>query len=117
MESNSPKQLINIPNKRYFTIGEVSEICGIKTHVLRYWEQEFNQLAPIKRTGNRRYYQQKDLILVSQINDLLQNQGYTIEGAKHKLEEKDNKEDHLYSKKLINQIRMDLEKILSELKK
>ena len=70
METNNDTS-INIPNKRYFTIGEVSKIYGIKSHVLRYWEQEFKQLEPIKRRGNRRYYQQKDLMLVSQINELL----------------------------------------------
>ena len=70
METNNDTS-INIPNKRYFTIGEVSKIYGIKSHVLRYWEQEFKQLDPIKRRGNRRYYQQKDLMLVSQINELL----------------------------------------------
>ena len=86
MEQNKPE--VHIPNKRYFTIGEVSNICGLKTHVLRYWEQEFSELEPIKRKGNRRYYQQKDLILVLQIKDLLQNQGFTIDGAKIKISSK-----------------------------
>ena len=86
MEQSKPE--VHIPNKRYFTIGEVSAICGLKTHVLRYWEQEFSELEPIKRKGNRRYYQQKDLILVLQIKDLLQNQGFTIDGAKIKISSK-----------------------------
>ena len=84
MESQINNQ-IHIPNKRYFTIGEVSKICKIKTHVLRYWEQEFKELEPIKRKGNRRYYQQKDLILVLEIRNLLHNEGFTIEGAKTKI--------------------------------
>jgi DNA-binding transcriptional MerR regulator len=74
-----------IPDKLYFTIGEVAELCALKTHVLRYWEQEFSQLTPSKRRGNRRYYQRKDVILVRQIQNLLYNQGYTIEGAKAQL--------------------------------
>ena len=108
---------INIPNKRYFTIGEVSDICNIKAHVLRYWEQEFTELTPIKRRGNRRYYQQKDLLLISQIKDLLQNHGYTIEGAKNKLSETDVKDNNLVNNQLISQIKVDLENILANLKR
>jgi DNA-binding transcriptional MerR regulator len=74
-----------IPDKRYFSIGEVSELCDVKPHVLRYWEQEFKQLHPLKRRGNRRYYQQKDVELVKQIRHLLYEQGFTISGAKQKL--------------------------------
>ena len=110
------KSEVHIPNKRYFTIGEVSNICGLKTHVLRYWEQEFSELEPIKRKGNRRYYQQKDLILVLQIKDLLQNQGFTIDGAKVKISSKDideTREDN----KLILQIKKDLQNLLDDLKK
>ena len=80
------KSEVHIPNKRYFTIGEVSNICGLKTHVLRYWEQEFSELEPIKRKGNRRYYQQKDLILVLQIKDLLQNQSGIVQVTRKPLE-------------------------------
>ena len=114
MEQSKPE--VHIPNKRYFTIGEVSAICGLKTHVLRYWEQEFSELEPIKRKGNRRYYQQKDLILVLQIKDLLQNQGFTIDGAKIKISSK-NIDDTRQDNKLILQIKKDLEHLLDNLKK
>lgn len=77
--------LPSIPDKLYFTIGEVSTLCDIKTHVLRYWEQEFKQLSPCKRKGNRRYYQRKDIMLVRQLKDLLYNQGFTVEGARVQL--------------------------------
>ena len=114
MEPSKPE--VHIPNKRYFTIGEVSAICGLKTHVLRYWEQEFSELEPIKRKGNRRYYQQKDLILVLQIKDLLQNQGFTIDGAKIKISSK-NIDEIRQDNKLIQQIKKDLEHLLDNLKK
>lgn len=78
-------QLPPIPGKRYFTIGEVSDLCGVKTHVLRYWEQEFPSLKPMKRRGNRRYYQREDVLLIRQIRALLYEQGYTISGARQKL--------------------------------
>ncbi len=104
---------VNIPNKRYFTIGEVSKICDLKTHVLRYWEQEFPQLDPIKRRGNRRYYQQKDLILVLEIKDLLQNQGYTIEGAKAKINNPEViQSSAITNNQVANQLRKDLEELL-----
>ena len=76
-----------IPAKRYFTIGEVSELCGVKPHVLRYWEQEFTQLKPIKRRGNRRYYQHHEVLLVRRIRELLYEQGFTISGARNRLDE------------------------------
>ena len=76
-----------IPAKRYFTIGEVSELCGVKPHVLRYWEQEFSQLKPVKRRGNRRYYQHHEVLLIRRIRDLLYEQGFTISGARNKLQE------------------------------
>ena len=79
--------LPSIPAKRYFTIGEVSELCGVKPHVLRYWEQEFTQLKPVKRRGNRRYYQHHEVLLIRRIRDLLYDQGFTISGARHRLDE------------------------------
>lgn len=78
-------QLPAIPGKRYFTIGEVSDLCAVKTHVLRYWEQEFPSLKPMKRRGNRRYYQRADVLLIRQIRGLLYEEGYTISGARQKL--------------------------------
>ncbi|KFB68454.1 MerR family transcriptional regulator [Candidatus Accumulibacter vicinus] len=76
-----------IPAKRYFTIGEVSELCGVKPHVLRYWEQEFSQLSPVKRRGNRRYYQHHEVLLVRRIRELLYSQGFTISGARNRLDD------------------------------
>src|SRR5690606_5432577 len=80
-------QLPPIPAKRYFTIGEVSELCGVKPHVLRYWEQEFTQLKPVKRRGNRRYYQHHEVLLIRRIRELLYEQGFTINGARNRLDE------------------------------
>ena len=80
-------ELPPIPAKRYFTIGEVSELCGVKPHVLRYWEQEFTQLKPVKRRGNRRYYQRHEVLLVRRIRELLYSEGFTISGARNRLEE------------------------------
>lgn len=85
--TSSNKQLPPIPAKRYFTIGEVSELCGVKPHVLRYWEQEFSQLKPVKRRGNRRYYQHHEVLLIRRIRELLYEQGFTISGARNRLEE------------------------------
>ena len=91
MESNprdtGKEPLPPIPAKRYFTIGEVSELCGVKPHVLRYWEQEFTQLKPVKRRGNRRYYQHHEVLLVRRIRELLYSQGFTISGARHRLDD------------------------------
>jgi DNA-binding transcriptional MerR regulator len=81
------KDLPLIPAKRYFTIGEVSDLCGVKAHVLRYWEQEFTQLRPMKRRGNRRYYQHHEVLMIRRIRDLLYDQGFTISGARNKLQE------------------------------
>ena len=87
--SEAPAVLPPIPAKRYFTIGEVSELCGVKPHVLRYWEQEFTQLKPVKRRGNRRYYQHHEVLLVRRIRELLYEQGFTINGARNRLDEND----------------------------
>ena len=84
---SSRTQLPPIPAKRYITIGEVSELCGVKPHVLRYWEQEFTQLKPVKRRGNRRYYQHHEVLLIRRIRELLYDQGFTISGARNRLDE------------------------------
>lgn len=87
MEHHKPNsELPPIPAKRYFTIGEVSELCGVKAHVLRYWEQEFTQLNPVKRSGNRRYYQHHEVVLIRRIRELLYEQGFTISGARNRLD-------------------------------
>ncbi len=85
---NKPTAIVlpPIPAKRYFTIGEVSDLCGVKPHVLRYWEQEFTQLKPVKRRGNRRYYQHHEVLLIRRIRELLYEQGFTISGARNKLD-------------------------------
>lgn len=85
--NHSKAALPPIPAKRYFTIGEVSELCGVKPHVLRYWEQEFTQLKPVKRRGNRRYYQHHEVLLIRRIRELLYEQGFTISGARHRLDQ------------------------------
>jgi DNA-binding transcriptional MerR regulator len=91
METTSKEPLVlpAIPAKRYFTIGEVSELCGVKPHVLRYWEQEFTQLKPVKRRGNRRYYQHHEVLLVRRIRQLLYEEGFTISGARNRLDDSD----------------------------
>jgi DNA-binding transcriptional MerR regulator len=87
LEPGNNSELPTIPGKRYFTIGEVSELCGVKPHVLRYWEQEFTQLKPVKRRGNRRYYQHHEVLLIRRIRELLYDQGFTINGARNRLDE------------------------------
>ena len=84
--SRRKPELPPIPAKRYFTIGEVSELCGVKPHVLRYWEQEFTQLKPVKRRGNRRYYQHHEVLLIRRIRELLYEEGFTISGARNRLD-------------------------------
>lgn len=86
MAEQTVNQLPPIPAKRYFTIGEVSDLCGVKPHVLRYWEQEFTQLKPVKRRGNRRYYQHHEVLLIRKIRELLYEQGFTISGARNRLD-------------------------------
>lgn len=114
---NLSNNTVVIPNKRYFTIGEASKICEVKAHVLRYWEQEFNELDPIKRKGNRRYYQQKDLAIILKIKELLQDRGFTIEGAKNMINIDEVKPIPSSNKHMLAQIKSDLENILSILKR
>jgi len=116
LEPSSNSELPPIPGKRYFTIGEVSELCAVKPHVLRYWEQEFSHLKPIKRAGNRRYYQRQDVMMVRQIRDLLYNKGFTINGARQKLSGQDAKTDYNRSKQIVKQVRKELEEVLEILK-
>ena len=97
-KTTSGDEFTPIPAKRYFTIGEVSELCGVKPHVLRYWEQEFNQLKPVKRRGNRRYYQHHEVLLVRRIRELLYSQGFTISGARNRLDESGSVESPVVSK-------------------
>ncbi|MGM0594466.1 MAG: MerR family transcriptional regulator [Pseudomonadota bacterium] len=116
LEPSNNNELPPIPGKRYFTIGEVSELCGVKPHVLRYWEQEFPQLKPVKRRGNRRYYQRQDVIIIRQIRALLYEQGFTIGGARQQLEGDNNKTDVNQSQQIIKQMRIELEEVLDILK-
>lgn len=116
LEASNNNELPVIPSKRYFTIGEVSELCGVKPHVLRYWEQEFTLLKPVKRRGNRRYYQRHDVILIRQIRSLLYDQGFTIGGARQQLSGENAKEDVSQSNQLVKQIKNELEEILHTLK-
>ncbi|MGH8270885.1 MAG: MerR family transcriptional regulator [Gammaproteobacteria bacterium] len=115
LEAGNNGELPAIPAKRYFTIGEVSEICDVKPHVLRYWEQEFPQLKPVKRRGNRRYYRHHDVILIRQIRALLYAEGYTIGGARHKLEGGEARDDQTQSRQIVRQLRTELEELLSVL--
>ena len=103
-------QLPTIPSKRYFTISEASNLCNVEAHVLRYWEQEFSQLSPIKRRGNRRYYQRHDVMLIRHIKELLYDNGYTIKGAKQKLS--DEASDQETKSSSISAIRTELESIV-----
>jgi DNA-binding transcriptional MerR regulator len=105
-----------IPGKRYFTIGEVGGLCDVKPHVLRYWEQEFTQLKPVKRRGNRRYYQRQDVLMIRQIRSLLYDQGFTISGARKRLSGEDQREDNTQYKQLIHQMVSELEDVLTALK-
>lgn len=117
LEPSNNSDLPAIPGKRYFTIGEVSELCEVKTHVLRYWEQEFPQLKPLKRRGNRRSYQRQDVILVRQIRSLLYEQGFTIGGARLRLSGEEAREDSNQSQQIIRQLRTELEKTLELLRR
>ncbi|NOS87658.1 MAG: MerR family transcriptional regulator [Methylococcaceae bacterium] len=113
LELSNNNEQPEIPDKRYFTISEVSELCGVKPHVLRYWEQEFSELSPVKRRGNRRYYQHHEVLMIRQIRSLLYEQGYTIGGARLHLIHDHSKEDSNRTKQLINQMIAELEEILT----
>jgi len=117
LEASNNKELPSIPSKRYFTIGEVSNLCGVKAHVLRYWEQEFPKLKPMKRRGNRRYYQRADVLLIRQIRSLLHEQGYTINGARQKLSGEEAEDDSTQANQLSRQLITELEELLKILKK
>lgn len=114
LEASNNNELPAIPGKRYFTIGEVSELCGVKPHVLRYWEQEFSQLKPVKRRGNRRYYQRHDVVLIREIRALLYEQGFTIGGARQRLDTEAKPaavKKEVNKKEVINELLAELEDI------
>ncbi len=117
LEPGNNSELPPIPGKRYFTIGEVSDLCGVKPHVLRYWEQEFPQLKPVKRRGNRRYYQRRDVLIIRQIRSLLYEEGFTIGGARQRLTGDEAREDISQSQQIVKQIRMELEEVLKILRR
>ena len=116
LEPGNNDELPPIPGKRYFTIGEVSDLCAVKPHVLRYWEQEFPQLKPVKRRGNRRYYQRQDVLIIRQIRSLLYDDGFTIGGARQKLTGEEAKTDLSQSQQIIKQLRRELDEILKLLR-
>ena len=117
LEPSNNDELPPIPGKRYFTIGEVSDLCGVKPHVLRHWEQEFPQLKPVKRRGNRRYYQRQDVIVIRQIRSLLYEQGFTIGGARNRLTGDEAREDLSMSAQIVRQLKSELEEILRILRR
>ncbi|MGH8195346.1 MAG: MerR family transcriptional regulator [Woeseiaceae bacterium] len=117
LEPGNNDELPPIPGKRYFTIGEVSDLCAVKPHVLRYWEQEFPQLKPVKRRGNRRYYQRQDVLIIRQIRSLLYDDGFTIGGARQRLTGDQAKTDVSQSQQIIKQLRLELEQILKILRR
>jgi DNA-binding transcriptional MerR regulator len=112
LEPGNNDELPPIPGKRYFTIGEVSDLCAVKPHVLRYWEQEFPQLKPVKRRGNRRYYQRQDVLIIRQIRSLLYEDGFTIGGARQRLTGEQARSDVSQSQQIIKQVRIELEEVL-----
>tara|TARA_B100000945_G_scaffold5767_1_gene4864 strand:- start:1265 stop:1618 length:354 start_codon:yes stop_codon:yes gene_type:complete len=116
LEPTNNDELPPIPPKRYFTIGEVGELCSVKPHVLRYWEAEFPQLKPVKRRGNRRYYQRQDVIVIREIKKLLYEQGYTIGGARQKMTDgsRDTNKPSVESIEIKSLIK-DLEKVISKM--
>ncbi|WP_418646907.1 MerR family transcriptional regulator [Thauera butanivorans] len=125
MQASNPEigaePLPPIPAKRYFTIGEVSELCGVKPHVLRYWEQEFTQLKPVKRRGNRRYYQHHEVLLVRRIRELLYQEGFTISGARNRLgesaiQEQESRIEADQYRALVAEVRADVQALLADLR-
>ena len=117
LDPGSNRELPPIPAKRYFTIGDVSELCDVKPHVLRYWETEFPSLKPVKRRGNRRYYQRHDVLMVRQIRGLLYEQGYTIGGARLRLDGDGARQEATMSSQIVRQVRMELEEVLQLLRR
>ncbi|NOZ51727.1 MAG: MerR family transcriptional regulator [Gammaproteobacteria bacterium] len=117
LEAINNNELPAIPGKRYFTIGEVSDLCGVKPHVLRYWEQEFPQLKPVKRRGNRRYYQHHDVMMIRQIRSLLYEHGFTIGGARQKLTDNESRQDNDQEKHTIQSMITELEDVLDILRR
>jgi DNA-binding transcriptional MerR regulator len=117
LEPGNNDELPPIPGKRYFTIGEVSDLCAVKPHVLRYWEQEFPQLTPVKRRGNRRYYQRQDVLIIRQIRALLYEEGFTIGGARQRLAGDSARVDTSQSQQIIKQVRQELEEVLRILRR
>ena len=117
LDPGSNRELPPIPAKRYFTIGEVSELCDVKPHVLRYWETEFPNLKPVKRRGNRRYYQRHDVLTIRQIRGLLYDQGFTITGARQRLEGEQGRAEAAISSQIVRQVRMELEEVLQILRR
>lgn len=116
LEPKNNDELPPIPPKRYFTIGEVGELCAVKPHVLRYWEAEFPQLKPVKRRGNRRYYQRQDVILIRQIKSLLYEQGYTIGGARQKMsDDPEEVTKSAVNSKEVKSLVSDLEDVIAKL--
>ncbi len=116
LEASNNDELPVIPGKRYFTIGEVSELCAVKPHVLRYWEQEFPQLKPVKRRGNRRYYQRQDVLTIRQIRSLLYDQGFTIGGARQQMSGETSPSEELNLDNIVKDMIRELEEVLVVLK-
>ncbi|ENO90119.1 MerR family transcriptional regulator [Thauera linaloolentis] len=125
MQASNPEigtgPLPPIPAKRYFTIGEVSELCGVKPHVLRYWEQEFTQLKPVKRRGNRRYYQHHEVLLIRRIRELLYQEGFTISGARNRLgesaiQEQESKVEADQYRAIVAEVRAEVQALLEDLR-
>ena len=115
LDPENNEELPPIPGKRYFTIGEVSKLCGVRPHILRYWEPEFSQLNPIKRRGNRRCYRREDVLILRQIRFLLYDKGLTIEGARRNLIDSEKMIDFSQCRQIVKQSRLELEQILDML--